>query len=116
MTEYEQTFLQELKYPSQLVMRYRLAHFQHIFSSGYSAGYYSYRWADALTADAAEYFEKQEKGFFDQKIARKLIDSVLSIGNTIDPEEAFVNFRGRALDSSALLRKMDVSIPNLPSK
>ena len=65
-------------------------------------------WADALTADAAEYFEEQEKGFFDQKIAQKLIDSVLSIGNTVDPEKAFANFRGRNLDSSALLRKMNL--------
>ena len=104
--QYEQEFLRELDYPPQLVMRYRLAHFQHIFSSGYSAGYYSYRWADALTADAAEYFEAQEDGFFDQKVAQKLINAVLSIGDTVEPEKAFRNFRGRDLDNRALLRKM----------
>ena len=58
----EQQFREELGMPDALAMRFGLAQFQHIFSSTYAAGYYSYRWADALTADAAEYFA-QHTGF-----------------------------------------------------
>ena len=92
--------------PDALAMRFGLAQFQHIFSSSYAAGYYSYRWADALTADAAEYFAQQPQGFYDRALAKTLVESVLSVGDTIPPEQAFAQFRGRDFDSGALLRKL----------
>ena len=86
-------------------MRHRTPQFNHIFSSdSYSAGYYSYLWADALTADAAERFE-ESGSYYTAEIAKSLHDNVMSIGDTIDPAEGFRRFRGRDVDTSALLRK-----------
>ena len=102
---FERETLAELGMPREIVMRHRTPHFAHIFSSdSYSAGYYSYLWADALTADAAEAFEEAD-GFFDQEVAHRLHDKVLSVGDTIDPAEGFRAFRGRDVDTNALLRK-----------
>ena len=86
-------------------MRHRTPHFSHIFADdGYSAGYYSYLWSDALTADAAEVFE-EAGGYFDKDVAQLLHDCVFSVGDTIDPAEGFRRFRGRDVDTAALLRK-----------
>ena len=102
---FERETLAELGMPSEIVMRHRTPHFQHIFADdGYSAGYYSYLWADALTADAAEVFN-QAGTFYDAQLARKLYQCILSVGDTIDPAEGFRRFRGRDVDISALLRK-----------
>ena len=91
--------------PREIVMRHRLPHFSHLFSSdSYSAAYYSYLWADALTADAAEVFE-EAGSYYDQAIAKRLHDHVMSVGNTIDPAVGFRAFRGRDVDTKALLRK-----------
>ncbi len=91
--------------PDELPMRHRTPHFMHIFSSdSYSAGYYSYLWADSLTADAAEAFEKAGS-FYDQELCESLHKNVFSVGDTIDPAEGFRKFRGRDVDTSALLRK-----------
>jgi len=101
---FERATLKELGMPAEIVMRHRTPQFSHIFADdGYSAGYYSYLWSDALTADAAELFE--EKGYYDQATAKKLHDHVMSVGDTIDPIEGFRAFRGRDVDTSALLRK-----------
>ncbi|MEM6688332.1 MAG: M3 family metallopeptidase [Planctomycetota bacterium] len=102
---FEAETLAELGMPNELPMRHRTPHFSHIFSSdSYSAGYYSYLWADALTADAAERFE-EAGSFFDQAVADSLRQNVFSVGDTIDPAEGFREFRGRDVDTSALLRK-----------
>lgn len=77
--------------------------FSHIFQGGYSAGYYSYKWAEVLDADAFEYF-KQE-GIFNKKVATRFKDNVLSQGGTQDPMELYVNFRGHEPDPDALLRR-----------
>ena len=104
--KFERETLEELGMPSEIVMRHRTPHFSHIFSSdSYSAGYYSYLWSDALTADAAEVFEQAEGGYYDPAMAKQLHDFVLSVGDTIDPAEGFRKFRGRDVDTSALLRK-----------
>jgi peptidyl-dipeptidase Dcp len=102
---FEKETLKEIGMPDELPMRHRTPHFSHLFSSdSYSAGYYSYLWSDALTADAAELF--QEAGsFYDKGVAKKLHDHVMSVGDTIDPAEGFRAFRGRDVDTSALLRK-----------
>ena len=90
--------------PKEIVMRHRPTHFGHIFSGdGYSAGYYSYIWADTLTADAAEAFV-EAKSFYDKTLAKKLYDSIMSVGNSIPPEEAFRRFRGRDVDTDAVMR------------
>ncbi len=76
-------------------MRHRPTQFGHIFSSdGYSAGYCSYIWADTLTADAAEAFS-EAGSFYDKKTAKRLHDDIMSVGNSVAPEQAFRAFRGR---------------------
>lgn len=77
--------------------------FGHIFAGGYSAGYYSYKWAEVLDADAFELFESE--GIFNKKVARSFEDHILSRGGTIHPAQAYQNFRGRDADPKALLRR-----------
>lgn len=102
----EREILQQIGMPAEIVMRHRLPHFSHLFSSdSYSAGYYSYLWADALTADAAEAFEQAPGQFFDAAVARRLADEVLSVGDTVAAEVSYRRFRGRDVDTAALLRK-----------
>jgi peptidyl-dipeptidase Dcp len=92
--------------PSELPMRHRLPHFLHLFSSdSYSAGYYSYLWSDALTADATEAFEEAPGRYYDRQLADRLLTTVLSVGDTIDPADSYRRFRGRDVDTNALLRK-----------
>ena len=77
--------------------------FGHIFAGGYAAGYYSYKWAEVLAADAFAAFE--ETGVFDRTTAHRFLDSILSRGGSRDALEAFVEFRGRRPDVRALLRQ-----------
>ncbi|HOK78300.1 MAG TPA: M3 family metallopeptidase, partial [Verrucomicrobiota bacterium] len=101
---FEREELAKLGMPSEIVMRHRLPHFAHVFADeGYSAGYYSYLWADTLTADAAEAF-KEATGFYDKTVANKFKQHILSKGNTIDPAEAYRAFRGRDAGIAALMR------------
>jgi oligopeptidase A len=81
--------------------------FAHIFSGGYAAGYYSYKWAEVLAADAFEAFE--EAGVFDQATARRFLDSILSRGGSLDAMDAFVRFRGREPDVRPLLRQTGIA-------
>ncbi|MDB4960149.1 MAG: peptidyl-dipeptidase Dcp [Myxococcales bacterium] len=101
---FEKATMKEIGAPTEIVMRHRPTAFGHIFSGdGYSAGYYSYIWADTLTADAAEAFE-EAKSFYDKPTAKKLHDSIMSVGNSVPPDEAFRAFRGRDVDTNALMR------------
>ncbi|MCS6947914.1 MAG: M3 family metallopeptidase, partial [Steroidobacteraceae bacterium] len=86
----------------------RFAHsFGHIFAGGYAAGYYSYKWAEVLAADAFAAFE--ERGIFDRATAQRFLDTILSRGGSRDPLDAFIEFRGRAPDIEPLLRQHGIS-------
>ncbi|MES2747026.1 MAG: M3 family metallopeptidase [Bacteroidota bacterium] len=77
--------------------------FSHIFAGGYSSGYYSYKWAEVLDADAFAYF--QEKGIFNKEVAQKFKDNVLSKGGTELPMELYKRFRGQEPKPEALLKR-----------
>ena len=77
--------------------------FAHIFQGGYSSGYYSYKWAEVLDADAFEYFK--EKGIFNKTVADKFKNHVLSQGGTEDPMTLYKRFRGQEPKPEALLRR-----------
>jgi len=77
--------------------------FSHIFQGGYSAGYYSYKWAEVLDADAFEYF--LEKGIFDKEVATKFKENVLSKGGTQKPMDLYKRFRGKEPKPDALLKR-----------
>lgn len=101
---FERETLAEYGMPREIVMRHRTPHFLHVFASdGYSAGYYSYLWADVHTADAAEAFH-EAGGLYDREVADRLRKYVFSVGNTIDPAEGYRAFRGRDAEVGALMR------------
>lgn len=77
--------------------------FSHIFQGGYSAGYYSYKWAEVLDADAFEYF--LEEGIFNKEVATKFKDNVLSKGGTEKPMTLYKRFRGKEPKPNALLKR-----------
>lgn len=77
--------------------------FSHIFQGGYSSGYYSYKWAEVLDADAFAYFK--EKGIFNKEVAASFKATVLSQGGTIDPMELYKKFRGQKPKPEALLKR-----------
>lgn len=77
--------------------------FSHIFQGGYSSGYYSYKWAEVLDADAFDYF--QEKGIFNKEVATKFKDHVLSKGGTEHPMILYKRFRGQEPKPEALLKR-----------
>ena len=81
--------------------------FNHIFSGGYSAGYYSYKWAEVLEADAFSLFK--EKGIFDMETASSFRTNILSKGDTEDPAVLYRRFRGRDPEPSALMEKLGLT-------
>jgi peptidyl-dipeptidase Dcp len=82
------------------------AQFSHIFAGGYAAGYYSYKWAEVLDADAFELFK--ERGVFDSSTAHSFKQHILSKGGTEDPTVLYQRFRGKSPDSNALLRRANL--------
>ncbi|HEY4367946.1 MAG TPA: M3 family metallopeptidase [Steroidobacteraceae bacterium] len=86
----------------------RFAHgFQHIFSGGYAAGYYSYKWAEVLAADAFSAFEEQ--GIFNAAVSHRFLSSILEQGGSRDAMEAFVEFRGRKPQIEPLLKQLGLA-------
>ena len=81
--------------------------FSHIFAGGYSAGYYSYKWAEVLEADAFSLFE--EKGVFSKEVASSFRKNILSMGNIEEPSILYKNFRGRDPEPEALLKKFGMT-------
>ena len=77
--------------------------FSHVFGGGYAAGYYSYKWAEVLSADAFAKF--QEEGIFNRQTGEKFLTSILEVGGSVDPMDMFVEFRGREPEIDALLKQ-----------
>ena len=110
---FEKETLAQLGMPQEIVMRHRTTQFAHIFGGdSYSAGYYSYLWSDTISADAWEAF-LEAKGPYDKAVAKRLHDDVFSVGNTIDPAEAYRKFRGRDPGIAALMRKRGFPVPGV---
>ena len=98
--------------PTEIVMRHRIPQFGHIFSGdGYSAGYYSYLWAEMLDHDAFEAFIEAGSPY-DKATAKRFHDTIMTVGNTVDPAEAFRNFRGRDPRIDATLRFEGFPVPD----
>ena len=101
---FEKEVLSEIGCPREIVMRHRPTQFGHIFASdGYSAGYYAYLWADALTADVFEAFEEAD-GPYDKSVAERYLTTILRVGNSVPPDVAFRQFRARDVRTEALMR------------
>ena len=99
--KFEQELRAEIGFIPQIEYRYRTCNFSHIFSSGYSVGYYAYLWAEVLDADAFELFK--ERGIFDAATA-KAFKHLLEMGGTEDPMREYRKFRGADPNPQALLR------------
>ncbi|PTS81778.1 MULTISPECIES: M3 family metallopeptidase [unclassified Caulobacter] len=109
---FERTELAKLNMPKEIVMRHRTPQFGHVFSGdGYSAGYYSYLWADTLTADVAEAFQEAPGGFYDKPTGQRLYETIMSKGNSVDPVDQFKAFRGRNVKIGALMRDRGFPVP-----
>jgi peptidyl-dipeptidase Dcp len=108
---FERDTLAALGMPRQIVMRHRTPQFNHVFAGdGYSAGYYSYLWSDTLSADAYEAFT-EAGGPYDKTVAKRLVEYVFSVGNTVDPAEGYRAFRGREPGIGALMRRRGFPAP-----
>jgi len=102
---FERELMAEIGAPREVAMRHRLPQFLHLFSSdAYSAGYYSYLWADVMASDAWAAFE-ESGDVFDPKLARAMRDYILAPLNSYDRSEAFRQFRGRDPKVEALLER-----------
>ncbi|MGL4331400.1 MAG: M3 family metallopeptidase, partial [Bacteroidales bacterium] len=100
--EFEKNAMQEIGLIPEIAPRYRTPYFRHIFCNDYSAGYYSYLWAEVLDADAFDAF--REKGIFNQEVAAAYRNNILKKGGSVEPMELYVSFRGQAPNPDALLR------------
>ena len=108
---FEKTTLAEIGQPSEIVMRHRIPAFGHIFSGeGYAAGYYSYIWSEVLDHDAFAAFT-EAGGPYDKAVAKRMHDTMWSVGNTVDAATAYRNFRGRDPKADALLRYKGSPVP-----
>src|SRR6201986_1403387 len=105
---FEQAELKKIGMPEEIAMRHRPTQFGHIFSGdAYASGYYSYMWSEVMDADAFGAFE-EAGDIFDPATAKRLHDDIYSSGGSVDPEAAYVAFRGREPDADALLRRRGV--------
>jgi peptidyl-dipeptidase Dcp len=109
VVEFERNELKRIGMPEAIAMRHRPPHFQHIFSGGYSAAYYSYLWSEVLDADGFEAFE-ESGDIFDPDVAKRLNDFVYAAGGSRNYDEAYRAFRGRAPSPGALFRKRGLEL------
>ncbi len=99
---FEEQAMKKIGLIDEIIPRYRSTYFSHIFSGGYSAGYYAYLWAEVLDSDAFQAFK--ENGIFDQETAGLFRENVLSKGNSDDPMELYKRFRGAEPNPIYLLK------------
>jgi len=100
---FEDASMKKIGMIPEIVVRYRTPYFQHIFSSGYSAGYYSYIWSEVLDADAFQAFK--ETSLYDRKTARSYRDNILAKGGSEEPMALYKAFRGREPKVEPLLKR-----------
>ena len=111
--DFERETLKSMNMPRELPMRHRTPHFSHVFSGeGYATAYYGYMWADVLTADATEAFVEAPGGFYDEQLARRLVEYLFAPRNSIDPVVAYRMFRGRDAKIDALMRAKGFTVTN----
>jgi peptidyl-dipeptidase Dcp len=102
---FERAEMEKIGMPQEIVLRHRPQQFGHIFSGDhYAAGYYSYMWSEVMDADAFGAFE-EAGDIFDPAVAKRLHDDIYSSGGSVDPEAAYIAFRGREPEPDALLRR-----------
>jgi peptidyl-dipeptidase Dcp len=107
---FERKELDKIGMPAEISLRHRPQQFGHIFSGDhYAAGYYSYMWSEVMDADAFGAFE-DAGDIFDPAVAKRLHDDIYSSGGAVDPEEAYIAFRGRKPEPDALLRRRGLMI------
>ncbi len=100
--EFEKKVCEEMGLIDEIIPRYRTTYFNHIFNSGYNAGYYSYLWAEVLDKDAFELFK--EKGVFNTEISMSFRRNILEKGGSDEPMVLYRRFRGADPDPDALIR------------
>lgn len=103
VNKFEKNSMDKIGLISEIVVRYRSTYFSHIFSGGYSAGYYSYAWAEVLDADAFAYFKKN--GIFNRKIAESFRKNILEKGGTEEPMKLYKKFRGAEPKIEPMLKR-----------
>ena len=101
---FETAVCDEMGLISQIIPRYRTTYFNHIFSSGYCAGYYGYLWAEVLDKDAFSLFEASPNGVWNLELAKKFKETFLEKGGSEEPMVLYKEFMGREPDSDAMLR------------
>ena len=102
---FERAEMEKIGMPEEIVLRHRPQQFAHIFSGDhYAAGYYSYMWSEVMDADAFGAFE-EAGDIFDPAVAKRLHDDIYSSGGSVEPEAAYIAFRGREPEPDALLRR-----------
>ena len=101
--DFENKSMEKIGLMPEIVVRYKSPYFNHIFSGGYSSGYYSYIWAEVLDADAFQAFK--ETSLYDQEVARSYRENILERGGTEDPMTLYVRFRGAEPSIDALLAR-----------
>ncbi len=105
IADFERRELEKIGMPEEIAMRHRPTQFGHIFSGDhYASGYYSYMWSEVMDADAFGAFE-EAGNIFDPAVSKRLLDYIYSSGGSVDPEQAYIAFRGRPPAPDALLRR-----------
>jgi peptidyl-dipeptidase Dcp len=103
VAEFETKSMNKIDLIPEIVVRYRSPYFKHIFSGGYSSGYYSYIWSEVLDADAFQAFK--ETSLFDKKTAQAFRENILEKGGTDDPMTLYKKFRGEEPKIQPLLKR-----------
>ncbi len=111
ITAFQAAQMEKIGVSEDIGLRHHLPHFQHLFAGdGYAAGYYVYMWAEVLEADAFDAFLETGNPF-DKSTATRLLDHIYSVGNSVDPRETFIAFRGRDARVDSMLEKRGLSVP-----